>query len=118
QRILEEAAAVVDAGEPRAAEELLTEHVAPDLLDFLYLGEEAVAAHVEVKAPVRLCPGEAPHHVALLEDDGREPLARDLSGGGETGRTRPDHDHAPFHRHARLNRRRMPSHTRAKLAAL
>ncbi len=50
QRIVEEAAAIEDPREPRPGQELLAEHLLPELLDRLELGVEAVAAEVEAVA--------------------------------------------------------------------
>src|SRR5205085_6573270 len=51
ERVGEELAPVVDAGEPWPREELVAEHLVPEPLDRAELREEAVAAEVEPVPP-------------------------------------------------------------------
>jgi hypothetical protein len=53
QWVIDELAVVVDARDARHADELVTEDLAPEPLDRLDLREEAVAADVEPKSPVK-----------------------------------------------------------------
>ena len=115
ERIVEEAPVVVDAREPGPAQEVCTEHLPPHLLHLVHLGEEAVAAHVEVKAPVALRAGEPADDGALLEHHRAQAPPRQLVRRGEARRARADHNYTRIRAlpHARPVPRARPDTPRA-----
>jgi hypothetical protein len=66
---LEEAAAIVDARQPRTLEKVGAEDTAPQLLDDRNFGEEPMAADVEAEAAVLLRARQAADTPVLFEDD-------------------------------------------------
>ena len=86
---MEELAVVVDAAEPRPRDELIAEDLAPDAVDLVALGEEAVAADVEPIALVLVGPADPADQVRVrLERDARVAVPGQLVGRGQPGRTR------------------------------
>ena len=67
ERVIVVLPAVVDPALARNGDEFVAKHLAPHLLDFANLGEEAVAADIEAIALVRLGPGDPAHQVARFE---------------------------------------------------
>jgi hypothetical protein len=104
QRIVEEAAPVVDAGEPRAPQEVRSEDVAPDLLDGRRLGEEPVASYVEMEALVNGGTSEPADVPALLEHHGGHARTGRLVGGGQSGRPGTDDHEMSCARASRVER--------------
>ena len=83
QRIVEELAPIVDAGEARTHQHFLVEDLVPQRFDLRQLAEEAVPPDVESIALVHRGPGDATHRLVLLEDDGRKTVSRQLIGSGQ-----------------------------------
>src|SRR5205807_713243 len=52
ERVVEELAVIVDPAHPRPGEELVAEDLAPEAVDLVALGEEAVAADVQAGLPI------------------------------------------------------------------
>jgi hypothetical protein len=94
ERVVEEAAAVIDPREPRADQELLAKDLLPELADVGDLGEEAVPADVEAVVAIAGRAREAPDHRVALEDEGGHALLRELVGRAEPCGARADHDTA------------------------
>jgi hypothetical protein len=93
ERVVEEAVVVEDPRHAGPAQELAAEHLLPDLVHLVHLGEEAVAAHVEVIALVLERAGKPAHVRVLLEHGGPVPELGQLAGGGEArGSAADDHD--------------------------
>ena len=65
ERVVEELAVVVDAAQPRPGDELVAEDLAPDAVDLVALGEEAVAADVEPIALVLVGPADPADEVRV-----------------------------------------------------
>ena len=91
ERVVEEAAAVVDAAHPRAEQELVTrQDLVPQVFHRLDLGEEAVATDVEAPAvPLDRAADAADNRVGL-EHGARLAALAEHVGGGEAGRTGAD----------------------------
>ena len=70
QRISVEFAAIIDPAQARAQEEVVLADFMPQIVDFLHLGEEAVAANVEAETLVDLGPGDPADVIAFFENDG------------------------------------------------
>jgi hypothetical protein len=92
ERVVEELLLVVDAREARPLEELVGQDLLPHLVDLHRLGEEAVAAHVEVEVLVLLGAGDAADGVRLLEDLRRVAQLDQVVRGGQAGGPSA-HDH-------------------------
>ena len=91
--------------QPRAQQELLVEHLVPEVVDLLGLGEEAVAAEVEAVAVADLGLGDAADLVLGLEDDHRDAALGQQVAGGEPGRAAAEHgDRALATAHASADR--------------
>ena len=109
QRIVEEASAIEDAGLARAQQEGLVQHLVPQPLDLLGLGEEAVAADVEMEALVGLGAGDAADmdRIGFQDDDAASGLRQQVARR-QPGWPRPDADDnfvcgvTPVERHRRL----------------
>ncbi len=84
---MEELAVVVDPAHPRAGDELVAQDLAPDLVDLVALGEEAVAADVEPIALVLVGPADAADQLGVgFEDDAGVAVLGQLIGGRQPGR--------------------------------
>ena len=75
----------------RAQQELLVEHLVPEVVDLLGLGEEAVAAEVEAVAVADLGLGDAADLVLGLEDDHGVAALGEQVAGGEPGGAAAEH---------------------------
>src|SRR5205823_13846221 len=85
---MEELAVVVDAAEPRPGQELLAQDLAPEPVDLVALGEEAVPADIEPIALVLVGPADAPDHPGIgFEDDAGLAVLAQLVRGGQAGRS-------------------------------
>jgi hypothetical protein len=86
KRVVEELSVVVDAGEPGPADEILAEHLAPQLFDLRDLGVEAVTAQVEAEALEGRGARQSADVIELLQDGGAKPEPRQLVRGGQAAR--------------------------------
>ncbi len=101
--VVVELAAVVDATEPRAQQELVRgQHLVPELLDGAHLGEEPVAADVEPPAVALDRPADPAHHLVSLDHHDRVTGGTQPMGGGQAGGASPDDDDWCSRRHRRL----------------
>ena len=91
ERVVEEAAAVVDARHAIALEEVLAEQLVPHLANARDLGEEAVAADVEAVAAVVDGARDAADDRVLLEHHRVVPEAGQLPGRGQPAGPGADH---------------------------
>ena len=94
ERVVEETTVVVDAGEAGPPEQIVPEHLMPDLLHLRDFREEAVASHVEAEALERLGARETADPGALLDDDGTEAGLRQLARGRQPRGPRADDRHS------------------------
>src|SRR5262249_47118798 len=97
QRIVEEPAAIQDAGEALHPEEARVHHLAPDPLDLGDLGEEAMPAHVEEEAPVATGARMPAHLGVPLQHHGVDVLLHERVRGREPGGAAADDDDALSH---------------------
>jgi hypothetical protein len=95
ERVVEELLVVEDAGHPRAPQEVLPQDPMPQLADFVRLGEEPVASHVEPVALVGLGPGDPAHQVRTLEHDRAMTVFDQFQGRRQPRGAGTDHDHVP-----------------------
>ena len=92
-RVVVELAAVVDAAQARAAEEVVrAEDLEPEVVDRLHLGEEAVAADVEAPAVALRGAADAADDGVGLEDGRRHPALGEHVRRGEPGGPGADDD--------------------------
>src|SRR5262249_5158303 len=92
ERIMKESALVKNPAEPRPLEEILCQNFTPEAVDLIALGEEAMAAHVEVITLVGFGARDAADDVVFFDDDRRNAMSRQLIGRTEPGRTGSDDD--------------------------
>ncbi len=92
QGVIEELVVVVDPGEPGALQEIVAEHLFPQLLDRRNLGEEPVPADIESIATILSGARDPANHRVLLVDCRGVSQSQQLIGRGETGRTGSDND--------------------------
>src|SRR5215831_149694 len=81
--------------DPREApdlQELLSEHLTPQAIDFRDLREETVTTDVESIALMANGAGDAPHFAGLLEHQGPDAQSHKLEGGRQSGRSSADDD--------------------------
>src|SRR5262249_41692223 len=91
ERVGEELAAVIDARGPRPLEHVVGEDLGPEVFHLLPLGEEAVAADVEVEPLVAGRAGDAADVGRVgLQDGHLDALLTKEVGGGEPGGPGPD----------------------------
>ena len=91
QRVVVELAPVVDAAQPRHADELVAHHLAPHRLHLAHLGEEAMPPDVEAKPLVALRARDAPHDpVGLHHHAPARAQLPQLVRARQTRRTRTD----------------------------
>jgi hypothetical protein len=86
ERVGQELPVPVDARHARALEELLAHDLVPQVVDFLGLGEEAVAAEIEAVPVAHLGLGDAADLVLGFEDDDGATLPREQVAGRQAGR--------------------------------
>ena len=83
QRVIEEAAAIVNAREAGTPQEILPEHLTPDSGDRTDFREKPVAADVESKSFVLDGARKAADVAVLFEDDDGDPACGQFIAGGE-----------------------------------
>src|SRR5262249_40688187 len=90
--IIEELLLVVDSRQARTSKKVILEHLVPHLVHFLYLGEEAVATHVEMISAILGGARETAYQLLSLEHDGKKAEFGELVGRSQAGRPRANND--------------------------